>query len=141
MTQSPELPAPIPRTLPEIDEWSRPFWTAGATGKLHIAHCPSCRKYLHPPRPQCRDCGATPEFLAVSGLGTVFTFTVAHQQFHPAVPTPFVIALVELDEQADLRLVTNIVDCDPDAVTTGMRVKVGFERQDEVFVPVFSPLS
>ncbi|CAJ1510688.1 Zn-ribbon domain-containing OB-fold protein [[Mycobacterium] burgundiense] len=141
MTQSPELPVSIPRTLPELDEWSRPFWTAGAAGELRIAHCPSCRKYLHPPRPHCRDCGTAPEFVAVSGCGTVFTFTVAQQQFHPEVPTPFVIALVELDEQDDLRLVTNIVDCDPDAVTTGMRVKVGFEQQGAVFVPVFSPLS
>lgn len=141
VTHSPESPAltPAPRVLPELDDTSRPFWTAGAAGELRIAHCRTCRRYLHPPRSACRDCGATLEFEAVSGNGTVFSYTVAHQQFNPAVPTPFVIALVELDEQSDLRLVANIVDVDPEAVTTGMRVRVRFEQHDTVFVPVFAP--
>lgn len=75
----------------------------------------------------------------MSGEGTVFTYTVAYQQFHPDVPTPFVIALVELNEQRGLRVVANIVDCDPSAVACGMPVRVRFEQHDSVFVPVFSP--
>ena len=70
---------------------------------------------------------------------TLFTYTVAHQQFHPAVPTPFVIALVELVEQPGLRLVTNLVDCDPDSLTTGMALRVRFEQHGETFMPVFAP--
>lgn len=75
----------------------------------------------------------------MSGEGTVFTYTVAYQQFHPDVPTPFVIALVELNEQQGLRLVANIVDCDPSAMTCGMPVRVRFEQYGSVFVPVFAP--
>ena len=53
------------------------------------------------------------------------------------------IAIVELAEQADLRIATNIVDCEPDSVHIGLPVKVRFERHDvdgdSVFVPVFAP--
>jgi uncharacterized protein len=51
-----------------------------------------------------------------------------------------VIAIVELDEQSDLRLPTNIVRCDPDALECGLPVRVLFERNGKVFVPVFEPV-
>ena len=66
----------------------------------------------------------------VSGRGTVFTYTVNYQPFNPAVPVPYVIAIVELEEQADLRIASNIVDCEPDSVYVGLPVEVRFERQD-----------
>jgi uncharacterized OB-fold protein len=76
-------------------------------------------------------------------LGTVNTFTVNRHPFNPAVPLPYVVALVELVEQEGLRIVTNIVDCEPDSVVVGMPVEVQFEgqatEQDTVFVPVFAP--
>ena len=75
--------------------------------------------------------------------GRVFTYTVNYQPFNPAVPVPYVIAIVELAEQADLRIAANIVDCEPDSVHVGMPVEVRFERHDvddgSVFVPVFAP--
>lgn len=79
----------------------------------------------------------------MSGNGTVFTYTVNHHPFNPAVPPPYVIAIVELVEQADLRLAANIVGCEPDSVTIGMPVAVRFESQQSpdgtAFVPVFEP--
>jgi uncharacterized OB-fold protein len=61
----------------------------------------------------------------------------------PAVPVPYVIALVELEEQADLRIATNIVGCEPDSVHIGLPVDVRFERQEVdgegVFFPLFAP--
>ena len=66
----------------------------------------------------------------VSGHGTVFTYTVNHQPFNPAVPVPYVIAIIQLDEQEDLRIATNIVDCEPDSVYIGLPVEVRFERHD-----------
>ena len=79
----------------------------------------------------------------VSGHGTVFSYTVNYQPFNPAVPVPYVIAIVELAEQADLRIASNIVDCEPDSVYVGIPVEVRFERHDvdndSVFVPVFAP--
>jgi uncharacterized OB-fold protein len=73
----------------------------------------------------------------------VFTYTVNYQPFNPAVPVPYVIAIVTLDEQADLRIAANIVDCEPDSVYISQPVEVRFESQhadgDTVFAPVFVP--
>jgi uncharacterized OB-fold protein len=76
----------------------------------------------------------------VSGRGTVFTYTINHYQFHPDVPPPNIIALVELVEQAGLRIPTNIVGCEADDVRSGLPVQVVFERQGEIFVPLFEPI-
>jgi uncharacterized protein len=79
----------------------------------------------------------------VSGRGEVFSYTVNHHPFHPNVPPPYVIALVQLEEQEDLRIATNIVDCEPNSVRIGMPVDVRFERHDlddeTVYFPVFAP--
>ena len=76
-------------------------------------------------------------------MGTVFTHTVNHHAFNPAVPPPYVIAIIDLVEQDGLRLAANVVDCEPDSVTVGMPVEVRFDEQvgsdDTVFVPVFAP--
>ena len=73
----------------------------------------------------------------------MFTYTVNYQPFNPAVSVPYVIAIVELAEQADLRIAANIVDCEPDSVFIGLPVEVRFERHavDDggAFVPVFAP--
>ena len=132
-----------PRIIPALDDATRRYWTAGADGRLRIAHCDACARFVHPPRQTCPDCGQGLGYRAVSGDATLFTYTVAHQQFNPGVPTPFVIALVELAEQPGLRLVTNILDCDPEALICGMPLRVRFEQQrsgdDIVYVPVFTP--
>jgi hypothetical protein len=55
------------------------------------------------------------------------------------VAVPYVIAIVRLDEQSDLRLMTNIVGCDPDEVKIDMPVRVEFREQGDVYAPVFRP--
>ena len=57
----------------------------------------------------------------------------------PGLPERYVLALVRIAEQDDVRLVTNIVGCDPDAVTFDMPVDVQFEHADDVWVPLFAP--
>jgi uncharacterized OB-fold protein len=75
----------------------------------------------------------------VSGKATVFTFTVNHQPFHPKVTPPYAIAIVELVEQTDLRMPTNLVNCELDRLSCGMPVRVLFEQHGEIFVPLFEP--
>lgn len=75
----------------------------------------------------------------VSGNGTVFTFTVNWHQYNPQVSPPYAIAIVELAEQADLRLPTNIVGCAHDELRCGLAVHVVFEQHGEYFVPLFAP--
>jgi uncharacterized OB-fold protein len=132
--------ANAPRIIPELDDVNREFWTGGADGRLRIQRCDACARYVHPPQPSCLDCGGGLHYEAVSGNGTVYTFTVNHQPYHPDVQVPYVVALVELAEQADVRLVTNIVNTDVDTVTIGMPVRVAFEQHGDAYVPVFEPV-
>ena len=139
-----DAPPAVPaRMLPALDDHNRAFWTGGADGQLHIAFCAQCGVWVSPPAADCPDCDGVLEARPVSGRGTVFTYTVNHQPFNPAVPLPYVIAIVELEEQADLRIASNIVDCEPDSVRIGLPVEVRFERQDvgdeSVYMPVFAP--
>jgi uncharacterized OB-fold protein len=68
---------------------------------------------------------------------------VNHQAWMPGPELPFVLAIVELPEQAGLRLTTNIVNCSPDDVEVGMPVLVTFERHPDgdeaVYIPLFEP--
>ncbi len=94
-----------------------------ATSQLLIEHCENCAHWVHPAAGTCRDCGGPLEAKPVSGQGSVFTYTVNYHAFNPEIETPYVIALVELAEQDGLRVAANIVDCEPDSVTCGMRVE------------------
>src|SRR3977135_2759554 len=95
------------RIIPALGEHNRPFWTGGADGRLHIAHCDSCGRWVHPPTRDPPGCeGAAPGAVC----GRVTTFAVNRHPFNPTVPLPYVVALVELVEQDGLRVVTNIVD-------------------------------
>lgn len=128
------------RTLPAVDNDTRAYWTGGGAAKLLIYRCSNCRYYIHPPVgfcPKCESRLVAPE--AVSGKGSVATYTVNHKQWVPELPTPYVLALVELAEQADVRLTTNIVNCPPETVRIGMAVRVLFEQVEDLWVPLFEP--
>jgi uncharacterized OB-fold protein len=90
----------------------------------------------------CRDCLSDDVAPApVSGRGVVYSFTVNHQEWAPGME-PYVIVLVELDEQPGLRVVSNLVGCRPEHVEIGMRVEVTFRREDDgepVWLPQFRP--
>lgn len=140
----PDAPPDVPaRILPALSEHNRAFWTGGADGQLLITWCTACARWVHPPAPDCPECNGALVARPVSGHARVFSYTVNHQPFNPSVPVPYVVAIVELDEQPDLRIATNIVGCDPDSVHVGLPVEVRFERHDvggdAVFVPVFTP--
>lgn len=130
------------RLLPRVTPANEHFWRGGRDGELRFLRCGDCATYVHPPSPRCPGCLSkrlAPE--AVSGLGTVHTFTLNHQPWVPAPDHPYAIAIVTLDEQDDLRLMTNVVNCPAESVHVGMRVRVVFdERDDDVWVPLFEPV-
>ena len=127
----------VDRFPPPVTEASRAFWTGGAQRQLLILWCAACGRWVHPPREACPGCGGPLAPRAASGRGTVFTFTVNRHPFNPAVPVPYVVAIVELEEQEGLRFTTNIVGCDPEAVRIGLPVQVDFEPAGEAWAPVF----
>lgn len=132
-------PGPPLRLLPRLDDTNRFFWTSGADGRLRFLRCTDCRTFVHPPAPRCPTClsdDLAPE--AVSGRGTVESFTVNHQQWIPG-SDPYIVAWVSIAEQPDVRLTTNLVDLEPEQVTIGMAVDVVFEESGDVFLPLFGP--
>ncbi|MFI5041286.1 MAG: Zn-ribbon domain-containing OB-fold protein [Acidimicrobiales bacterium] len=129
----------LPRMLPRLTDQNRAFWTGGAAGRLLILRCRACRRWTHPPVDRCPSCGGSLVPEPVSGRGTVFTFTVNMHQFHPDVPPPNIIAIVELAEQQDLRIPTNLVRVDAAELHCGLDVQVLFEHHGEVYYPIFEP--
>jgi uncharacterized OB-fold protein len=124
--------------LPALDPGNTPFWTGGAEAELRICRCGSCWRWLHPPVPVCRFCLSTdvaPE--ASSGRGAVLTYTVNRQQWLPRLPPPYVIAVIALDDDPDLRLTSRLTGVDPDEVSIGMRVSVHFEHVEDIWLPLF----
>ncbi|MFC4944276.1 Zn-ribbon domain-containing OB-fold protein [Pseudonocardia sp. GCM10023141] len=130
------------RVPPLIGVVNERFWTGGRDGELLIQHCGACGWWNHPPSRRCRRCLAVdPKPEPVAGRGVVASFTINHQQWSPrAAPDPYVIALVDLDEQLGLRLLTNIVNCPVRDVAIGQRVRVVFELLDDVAIPLFEPV-
>ena len=126
------------RPLPKLDSFNRDFWTGGEQGELRIMHCDDCGGYIHPPRPVCRHClSDNVKAKAVSGKGTVATFTVNHQRWHPAMEVPFIVARIALDDAPGVIITSNVVGCDVDDIEFGDKVQVTFEHQDDVYIPLF----
>ena len=76
----------------------------------------------------------------MSGRATLAAVTVNHQMWIPTIEPPYVIGIVEIEEQPSVRLTTNIVGCDVGDVHIGMPLQVDFEEHDDVFLPVFRPM-
>jgi len=128
----------MPRKLPQITSDSSAFWQGGESGRLMIHRCSTCRRFFHPPAPICPFCGSldvAPQ--ATSGRGRIASYTINHQAWKPELATPYVVAIVELDDQPGLRLLSNVVELVPDQVRIGMPVHVTFEQHEDVWLPLF----
>ncbi|WP_283608528.1 Zn-ribbon domain-containing OB-fold protein [Mycolicibacterium poriferae] len=134
------------RPLPALTDLNRTYWTSGAAGVWRLQRCPACERLIHPPALRCQYDHAVPEWVDMSGRGTVESWTVNHHPFYPGIPTPYVIAFVNPVEDRQVRVLTNLVDVDPDRIFCGMPVRVTFEvgsddSDDDVYLPMFSPES
>jgi uncharacterized OB-fold protein len=132
------------RMLPELSGSSGFFWTAGERGELRFLRCQDCGHWIHPPQPICpADHAKHLEPEVVSGRATVATFTINHQAWMPGPELPYVVAIVEIEEDPAVRLTTNIVNIEPTDVHIGMPVRVVFEHHadpgGDVWIPLFEP--
>lgn len=130
-----------PQPSPDVD--SQGFWDATANGQLAICRCQSCGLWLQPPLERCRACAGETAFEQVAGTGEIYTFIVVRQ---PSVPgyledLPYVVAVIELDEQKGLRLPSRLSGVAPEEVAIGMRVRAELVplAGGEYTVPVFRP--
>jgi uncharacterized protein len=129
--------------LPDPSPLTQFFWDGVAEHRLMILRCQDCQHFIHWPREVCRFCLSTD--LApteVSGRGKLATFTIPMQPYDAFYMSqvPYVLAVVELEEQENLKVVTNIVDCAEEDVTIDMPVEVTFrEVAPGVTLPLFRP--
>src|SRR4029434_2452257 len=95
------------------------------------------------PRAVCTVClSSEVEWERASGRGTVYSFTVTHQNQAPGFrdELPYVLAIVELD--AGPRVMTNVVECSPDTVRIGLPVEVVYDDvTPEITLAKFRPTS
>jgi len=135
---APPPPKP-PRPRPAINR-DNAFWFEGTSEqRLLIQRCAGCGTLRHPPGPMCPNCHSTEwDTVESSGRGTVHSFTVNHYPQVPSFEYPLLVALVDLEEGT--RLVTNLVEVEPDAVEIGMAVAVRWlDAGDGLTLPVFAP--
>jgi uncharacterized OB-fold protein len=116
------LPAPVPEVQPETEA----FWTATARGVLLLQRCADCELRIWYPRYVCPYCHSTDlRNIEASGRGTIHSFTVTTRGILDyANCGPYVLALVELAEGP--KMMTNIVDAEPDSLFIGQDVTVVF---------------
>ncbi len=129
------------KPTPPMTPWTRPFWEATREGRLIIQRCTTCGRHVFYPRRLCPFCFAdTLDWVEASGRGEVYSFTVVQSNAPSAFLSdmPFVIAIVELEE--GVRMMSNLVDCDPESVRCGMTVAVTFRPlTDTITLPLFRP--
>lgn len=140
MRNTDDIAATPHRHLPALNERNRIFWQGGSEGKLKFYRCQACGHYIHPGAPVCPVCHSRDiAGEAVSGRATIATYTINRQRWEPGLEQPYIVAIVEIDEQPSVRLTTTIVNCAIDAVHIGMKVKVIFDHREDVWLPLFEP--
>lgn len=130
----------LPAFPPDPSLEDAPFWEAAAQGRLVLPRCRSCGTVIWYPRAFCPQCHTSSgvEWIAASGRGTVYSFTVSHRGMGPyAQHAPYVVAYVELEEGP--RVLTNIVGADLEALRIGDPVEVVFQPAGDAKVPRFRP--
>jgi hypothetical protein len=132
--------APPLRPEPGISRDTAFFWEGLEAGELRIQRCAACSILHHPPRVRCPGCGSYEfDWTCASGRGTIYSHVEPVHPSFAAFGPPYVVGLVELEEGT--RLLTNIVDIDPDSVQIGMPVELVIRRENsERPLPLFRPL-
>jgi uncharacterized protein len=123
-----------PITTPIVESETKPFWDAAATRQFVLKRCCDCGSTHYYPRRICPFCFSNDtEWFKAAGTGTIYSYSVMRR-----VPVPYAIAYVALPE--GVTILTNIVDCDLDAIRVGQPVKVAFKASEEgPLLPVFCP--
>ncbi|MEZ5557534.1 MAG: OB-fold domain-containing protein [Pseudomonadales bacterium] len=132
------------RPLPDVNEPdTQAFWEATRDKRLTYQQCDDCGTLVWHPRQHCTGCtSGTLRWHTASGNGTIYTFSVVRQSYHPYFRTqvPYAVAWIDLDEGP--RLLSNVVGVDDPTtdLSCGQRVTVQWEEHEDLNIPLFRPL-
>ena len=126
----------------ELEELAAQFYAECAKGRLAFQRCRQCGAWRHLPRHICASCGSTAwDWSPSSGRGRIFSWTVTHQAPFPPFQdaTPYAVVVVEMEE--GVRLVSGLRGLAPERLALDLAVVVEFERvSDAAAVPFFRPV-
>jgi uncharacterized protein len=134
----------LPDALATIgpDAWSAPYWDAAREHRLLFARCTGCSKFNFPAVPFCGVClTQSIDWVESSGLATLYSFTIVRHGVTPDLlgSLPYVIAVVDINDSPGVRMLTNVVDCDLEALQIGDALKVYWhDTPDGVAIPRFT---
>lgn len=127
---------------PQIDTESAPFWEGCREGKLRLRHCKACDRAYYYPRDQCPRCWSGDiEWREASRRGTVYAYTVVHE--NPAPPfrerLPYGLVLVDLEEGPRM-MVNWDAEAPLERLACGLAVEVTFRKvSDQLSLPQVRP--
>ena len=127
--------------MPQASAESLPWWRAAAEHELVVQRCTACEHTRHPPAPVCPACrSADADWRELSGRGEVYTYTIVHRPIAAGQELPYVIAVIALEGAGGVRMISNVVDVDPDALEIGLRVELVWEDMGpDLAIPRFRP--
>jgi uncharacterized OB-fold protein len=126
----------MPKTIPEPDAVSKPFWDAVDQKKLMLQYCTTCNKLQYPIRPNCIECGKTDSLTwrEVQGRGHILETMVVHDTrvVRRKVDVPFNVAIVSLDEDPGINFLSNLPGSPAHQAPQGAPVELIFEPLEGV---------
>jgi uncharacterized protein len=136
--------------LPDLDDpLTAPFFAHAARRELAVPRCNDCGRHVWYPAERCPGCnGASMPWTVVSGRGTLFAWAVVQRAFLPAfaAQVPFVTGLIALEEDRFVRVVSYVVDAEPDSLVADQPLVADFRPLSfptvpgkSVVVPMFRP--
>jgi uncharacterized protein len=135
------------RLEPDATECSEPFWDATRDQRYLVQWCTRDDAPIFYPREVCPTCLQSDALTwrQSSGEGTVHAVSVQHRPANPTMAdrVPYAVALVEVDagdNRRTIRVMSNVVNCDPAAIAVGDTVRITWEAlSDGRHLPVFEP--
>ena len=122
----------MPKTIPQGDEISKPFWDFVDQQKLMLQYCTKDQKFQYPVRATCFDCGSadTLEGREVEGKGHILETLVVHDTrvVRRKIDVPFNVAVVSLDQAPYINFLSNLPGVEAHKAPQGAPVELIFEE-------------
>jgi uncharacterized OB-fold protein len=125
------------KTLPPLTPLAMPYFDGCKAGVLRLQQCGECQQFQFYPRTICSHCTSEKlQWQDASGNGVIASFTVVRKGVSAAYEAPYVVALIDLAEGP--RLMSTLIDVEPEDVAIGLPVRVDFAQwSEDISMPVF----
>ena len=125
------------KPTPQPTPTEQPFFDACVRHELVLQHCEACAHVLFYPRTHCDACQSDQLlWQPASGDGTIASYTIVRRGVSADFEAPYVIALIDLAEGP--RMMSQIIDVEPEALAVGLAVSVDFAAwSEDITLPVF----